>query len=87
MGSSFSLACSADEVTDNYQWVRGGMVLSSDSNLVIRPGVGLSVQRATKAHAGTYYCVASNEEGMLNVSAVVQVTNAVITCDGQCLWN
>lgn len=83
VGSSFFMPCEADEVTDIYQWVKEGTILSSDSNLVIQPGVGLSVQRASKTHSGTYICVARNELGMVNVSAVVSVTNAVITCDGQ----
>lgn len=62
--------------------MKDGEVLASSSDFVIEPGVGLTVSGARKNHSGRYYCVAMSEERSANVSAVVNVTNAVITCDG-----
>lgn len=64
-------------------WMKEGLILSSDENVIIKPGSGLEVKNSLKSHSGKYYCIAKNYHGEVNVSAVVNVTNAVITCDGK----
>ena len=85
VGSSFFLPCETDGLTDTYQWMRDGIVLSSNSNFTIETGVGLHVLNAGTSNSGVYTCVASNDIGSVNISAVVVVTDSVITCDGQSL--
>jgi hypothetical protein len=83
-GSPFFLPCEINtQLIDTYQWMKDGVVLSSGSELTITPGVGIEVFNASKTHSGEYHCVVANGAGVANVSATVQVTNAVITCDGK----
>ena len=84
VGSSFFLPCETNNVlADTYQWLKDGAVLSANSNLIVRQGVGLQILHARKAHSGVYQCVVTNSAGTVNASAEVQVTDTVITCDGE----
>ena len=82
VGSSFSLQCEAAQSTGTFQWLKDGMVLSPNANLLLTPGVGLQVLHAGRTHSGVYRCVLTNAAGSVGASAEVQVTDDVITCDG-----
>ena len=82
VGGNFSLTCSADEVTEGYQWTKDDDIISENARVQIHPGRRLTVVNATKRDAGVYHCLAINEEGSVNASAIVNVTGAVLTCDG-----
>ena len=83
-GASFTLPCVSNNLfADTYQWIKDGVVLTSNTNLIITPGTGLGVLSAKRSHSGVYYCVVTNDAASVNVSARVDVTSSVITCDGQ----
>ena len=83
VGSTFFLRCEANPLLiDTYQWVKDGVMLSTNSEFTVDHGYGIEIWNARKEHSGKYSCVVSNGAGAVNVSATVDVTSAVITCDG-----
>lgn len=84
VGATFSLTCEANPLLiDTYQWMKDGVVLSSSENLIINNGEELRVLNARPSHSGVYQCVVTNVAGTASANATVQVTNTVITCDGE----
>lgn len=68
---------------ETFQWLKDGQLLSSSAGVVYSGmGQNLTVLNAERSDSGNYTCVVSNAEGSTNVSAMVQVTSTVLTCDG-----
>ena len=85
-GESFVLECSA-QLALSYRWEKDGHVLLPSPSVVINPGEDLTVFNASREDSGVYSCVAVGEEGENVARAVVNVTGALLTCDGKCnVW-
>ena len=85
---SFTFHCEADHFTEIMLWEKDGYAVDMESSRYIIRGENertssLTVMNARKEDSGVYHCVAENEAGKVNASAVVVVTATVLTCDGE----
>ena len=85
---SFTIDCRADHFADIILWEKEGYAIDMESSRFVIEGDGvtvssLTVKDASKDDSGVYYCLAEGEAGKVNASAVVTVTGAVLTCDGE----
>ena len=76
------LQCRGDQFTVEYMWVKDGTELEGSERVQFDAGVGLTVLEARREDTGVYQCVLTNEEGERAASAIVNVTGALLSCNG-----
>ena len=76
------LECSAQSAL-SYRWEKDGRVLLPSQSVVIEQGEDLTVFNASREDSGVYSCVAVGEEGENVARAVVNVTGALLICNGK----
>ena len=92
--SSFTLHCRANHYAESLRWEKDGsaVVGTVGSGRISIQGDGrlsssLTVREARREDSGVYYCLVESEAGRTDASAVVTVTGALLTCDGECIRN